>query len=570
MSITFNKTPGMKVLELGGGDNPQPVSDCNVDLRPGDKVNFTADFNEPLPISDNEWDAVLSIFSAEHISWRKTKQFISEIHRILKPGGKVILVVPNTEAQLKHILDKSEPDGDESSMLYGDQNYNGNFHCSYWCPRSTTKLLQEVGFENILIRPYGEPLHTDMVVEAVRPALVSVNPVEQPKRNPALDVPRTELFDRRYFNGGHPQFGGYEGFAWDFPHHETTARFVLARRPESVLELGCGRSYVGKRIEDAGVRYQGIDISKHAEMTRVATNVVTFDLCEIPWRGWGRFPIEGHDLCFSCDVLDRIPEEFIPAISKEMERTCKRGLHGIDFGPISFDKTRVTIKDVNWWKSVLPKNHEVVDKKELEQGDLPPEYVKGDGKLKVAIGTFMTMHHQNWLNCDIIDLSQFAQANRYNFARLDARQGLPFGTGTVDLIFHSHFLEHISFSEGLSLCREARRIIKPTGAMRIIVPDAELLLSKCADNTISEYGELNSECAESHTFIKQLHSLLCANHESMYDWDTLKETLEESGWIPHKASFRYTKIPQIQQILRETLDMLPCLSLYVDAVPNVG
>jgi len=63
-----NIKPGDKWLELGGGDNPNPACQVNCDCRQGPKVHFTADFNDKLPISSDEWDGVFSHFVLEHIS----------------------------------------------------------------------------------------------------------------------------------------------------------------------------------------------------------------------------------------------------------------------------------------------------------------------------------------------------------------------------------------------------------------------------------------------------------------------------------------------------------------------
>ena len=50
---------------------------------------------------------------------------------------------------------------------------------------------------------------------------------------------------------------------------------------------------------------------------------------------------------------------------------------------------------------------------------------------------------------------------------------LPFADATVDAIFHEHVLEHFDFAAGLRFCKECYRLLKPTGSLRIVVPDAE-------------------------------------------------------------------------------------------------
>ena len=175
MITLASKKPGQKVLELGGGDCPNPSSDCNVDIRQGEKVHFVVDFESPnWPIQSDEWDVVFSQWCLEHISWRCVKQFLAEVIRILKAGGKAIFVVPNTEAQLQWV--QKNPAGwdgkgifeSASCVLFGDQDYVANAHKSYFSPVIAHQLFQEAGFERVVTRAYGERL-TDMVVEAVKP-----------------------------------------------------------------------------------------------------------------------------------------------------------------------------------------------------------------------------------------------------------------------------------------------------------------------------------------------------------------------------------------------------------------
>lgn len=52
---------------------------------------------------------------------------------------------------------------------------------------------------------------------------------------------------------------------------------------------------------------------------------------------------------------------------------------------------------------------------------------------------------------------------------------LPFSENSVELLFSSHFIEHLNIGEAEHLLKEAFRILKPGGKFRIICPDIELL-----------------------------------------------------------------------------------------------
>lgn len=59
---------------------------------------FESSVFPPLKLPDNSFDTVVSFQVIEHI--KKDQEYLSEIHRILKPGGKAILSTPNIKMTL--------------------------------------------------------------------------------------------------------------------------------------------------------------------------------------------------------------------------------------------------------------------------------------------------------------------------------------------------------------------------------------------------------------------------------------------------------------------------------------
>ncbi len=632
--ISINRTSDMHLCELGGGSRPVVNPKClggndiHIDARMCtnhegkqcvDAVHNLVQF--PWPSKDNEFDGVIAIFVLEHVSYLQTLNFLKEAFRITKPGGKAVFVVPNTENQVKWILEhQSGWDGKDfftsaSEKLFGSQDdtvkeqevHVGSYHCVYFNPLIVNNLFEQVGYENILCSPYGER-ETDLAIQANKPSNSVVNtnaavaqiPQEhqfsnlkvgegtpitdqvgvsngKPPAAPSYSGPnkvdltteeRANLFARNYFD----QYPGSRlGFHWDVPYHEITARKILEKKPESVLELGCSRGYIIKRLEDVGIRCTGFDISKHAYLTKVSSRVFQQDvLVGLPCIQLDK----DYDLCFSISFLEHVPEDLLPIVVGEMERTCKRGLHGITFlGQEQYpDSTRCTLRSKEWWQSKLPKDHEVVSVQNLENGVLPDDYVNGDGRTKLSIGTAWTMAHYGWQNIDMIDAAGFAGQYRYNFKRLDACKGLPYGTGIVDLIFSSHMLEHLTYAEGLSFLRECRRVIRPDGGMRLIVPNAEYLMDEYTkrSSVFDDFGEVNTNCAIATTSAGKLWALLHEGHASCYDGETLCKMLGEAGWESIVSQFRFSQIPSVRQILKETCEMSYGFSLFVDAIPIRG
>jgi predicted SAM-dependent methyltransferase len=541
-----------RVCELGGG--AQPFIRPNVDIRKcfdaagNPTVDLVADFNKPLPFKDNEWDGIFGKFMLEHISWRRIRSFVAEVYRILKPGGQAVFVTANLLEQARILVETPDWEEHHVGMIFGDQNYGdqdwtANAHFTGFSPASATKLFKEAGFDRIIIIPWPAFIG-DMVIE-----------VRKPK------MERKELFDKYYFNGGH-KVGGYrdEGYQDFFKHWITFAK-IMELKPKSVIDIGCGRAYVLKRLQDAGIPVGGLEISRHCYLTRAIDNITTWDLCDTPWP----IPDKYFDVCFSCATLEHIPEEYVLAVMKEIERVSDRGIHGIDFGheDDGFDKTHCTLRNQEWWNERMPPEHKALYKEDLEKayGDLNFRYIPmGDGKLKVNVASFVTMFHHGWINMDIINLEQYAQINQYKFHCQDCRNPLPFADETVDLMYSGHFLEHLTYDEGRNFLKECKRVMKPGATIRLIVPDAELLINKYKENDLDMFNEIGT--VESNSQIHKLWSLLLDNHKSAYDYSTVKALGEEVGFKVERKKFRQGH----SQIIKETLDVLPDLSLYVEMV----
>jgi len=73
----------------------------------------------------------------------------------------------------------------------------------------------------------------------------------------------------------------------------------------------------------------------------------------------------------------------------------------------------------------------------------------------------------------------------------DLSKGIPFDDGSVDVVYHSHLLEHLDRWVAPGFMQEVRRVLRPGGVQRIVVPDLERL---CRD-----YLDHLRACAEDPT-----------------------------------------------------------------------
>lgn len=85
--------------------------------------------------------------------------------------------------------------------------------------------------------------------------------------------------------------------------------------------------------------------------------------------------------------------------------------------------------------------------------------------LNIACGR---RYHENWINIDFHTESK-------KIKKVNLLSGLPFDNKSFDVIYSSHFLEHLSSSQVRFVLKEFKRVLKTNGILRVVVPDLENL-----------------------------------------------------------------------------------------------
>lgn len=143
---------------------------------------------------------------------------------------------------------------------------------------------------------------------------------------------------------------------------------------------------------------------------------------------------------------------------------------------------------------------------------------------------------------------------RWNLCR-----GIPFLANSFDMVYHSHFLEHLEKGAAVRFLEECHRVLKPGGILRVVVPDLEFLIraycasltqisaNQCGADTLHEdaiYQLLDqmvrvepTGTSQQKGWQKRVERLLRGNaaktgenHRWMYDRHSLRKTLQTVGF----------------------------------------
>lgn len=142
----------------------------------------------------------------------------------------------------------------------------------------------------------------------------------------------------------------------------------------------------------------------------------------------------------------------------------------------------------------------------------------------------------------------------------DVRKGMPFPDSSIDYVYTSHFLEHLTFSDSQKLIANIFRVLKSQGIVRIVVPD----LAYGARQYLSALRKNPNDPQAAPKFLNwmQLGKAEPRDpHLWMYDIPSLSALLIESGFINvTPCSYRQGRVPDC-----EALDNRPDDSLHIEA-----
>jgi SAM-dependent methyltransferase len=160
-------------LEIGPGKHPQKGF-TTVDVDPALKPDILVDASGHIPLNNGSCSIVFASHILEHLVWYDTLKALKEWVRVLRPGGKLEVWVPNGYAICKAFIAYEEK-GDDSQMkadgwyrqnpdknpyvwvngrifTYGDGKGtldHPNWHRTLFSPKYLRQLFRQVGLKSV-------------------------------------------------------------------------------------------------------------------------------------------------------------------------------------------------------------------------------------------------------------------------------------------------------------------------------------------------------------------------------------------------------------------------------------
>lgn len=142
--------PGVKLY--GTDMNPYLVAACR---RCAPEATIDQNTLEPrLTYGDREFDLVYAFSVFTHLDLDDQRAWLREFHRILKPGGVLLLSV-HGEAYRSRLTESERKDFDAQKLVVRHAQYPGGNLCVTFHPEAYARALFAQGFEIVDMTPQG-------------------------------------------------------------------------------------------------------------------------------------------------------------------------------------------------------------------------------------------------------------------------------------------------------------------------------------------------------------------------------------------------------------------------------
>ena len=112
----------------------------------------------------------------------------------------------------------------------------------------------------------------------------------------------------------------------------------------------------------------------------------------------------------------------------------------------------------------------------------------------------------------------------------DIREGLPIESGTIDYAVSVHMLQQLAYPDLLSALAELRRVLRPGGTLRLVLPDLDAAIRAYAEHEDDRFADAAKQIrSRGGRFIT--HVLGGGESRTLFTFDFAEELLVTAGFV---------------------------------------
>lgn len=144
----------MRCLEIGGGPSPAHPDWEQLDLNDwaarGNPTTHLYDMRA-VPLPDGTFSEIYACNVLEHV--RETHETLKEWTRLLTPGGRLTVIVPDLLGLYHDLLVGKNTWAEFSERVYGSQSYDEDVHRVGFTLSELEPIVRRVGLQVTELRP---------------------------------------------------------------------------------------------------------------------------------------------------------------------------------------------------------------------------------------------------------------------------------------------------------------------------------------------------------------------------------------------------------------------------------
>ena len=323
------KTPdwdGPKKVNIGSGPRVHAGYE-NIDVRSFPGVR-KVDLMKGLPYPDDVLEEVLAEDVLEHFRPSNLRgKILPEIYRVLRPDGRLVAQMPDLHEMVNQWKRGDVDDEMMSMRIHGRQDYPENTHYASYTEESMSKILRRIGFGSVR---RIDTRNWNMVLEARKSPGAGSHKSHRkeftPQRGNGEQTDWNAYWEQRSLTMGQLSV---TPASWNhLRQRQESDKLFKLMGPEWVnrsgaltLDYGCGVGRMSIRLQEAGIKVKGVDVSPN--MIKIArdngVDAALIDNKRIPYED------DTFDCLFVCTVLQHIPDLDLQSAVKEIKRVLKPG-----------------------------------------------------------------------------------------------------------------------------------------------------------------------------------------------------------------------------------------------------